>query len=364
MKKSSFKIRAWMIYPLIAILGLSACQTTKPPLRTAAYWTCPKMTLDQATSLSQYDVLIVCIENQFNNYDVLKSLKKLNPQIKLIGYYNTPEMWTTTNPATPWQNRVISEIKNVRPSWLLKSDQGEQIVFWKGMWLLNMSACCPLIQRETYGEWIANKLSEEVFSNKIWDGHFVDNGGGNVYWINDWRDNPAQGQIDADADRQPDSQSYLDYQWRQGMKEYLEIIRKNLGKKFIIIASKGSLDFKGLVQGKFFENFPNDYLGDTLDNGWQQCLANARQLGPYTIFHVAKDNLEFGLASSLLLDNVLVAVGQDNPNFPQSFSIKLGPPKGASYKKMVAGQWVYYRDFKNGRVEVVPSQRSGKIILD
>ena len=359
------KTRIVVLLLIVILSGLEACKTKKVPVisgypvKTAAYWTCPKMTNNQADSLSLHDVVIICIENQFNNYGSLQHLKKLNPKIKLLGYYNSPEMWENGYSTTPWQSKIITEIKEKRQAWLLKSDRGEQIIFWKGMVMLNMSDYCPLIDGKKYSEWIAEKLNQEIFSDTIWDGNFLDNGGGNIFWVNDWPDNPAQGGIDANRDGQADSQSVLDSQWSQGIAKYLLAIRQKNGPDFIIIANKGTTEFSGLVDGKFFENFPNDYLGSKEDGGWQQCQINANKLGPYTVFQVSRQNINFGLASALLLDNVYIAIGQDDPGLFKEFTIKLGNPEGSAKQN----QGRYFRKYEVGQVEVFPKQKIGNIKL-
>jgi hypothetical protein len=353
---------------VLSIITIISCKTIKKipegkgyPIKTAAYWTCPKMTDYQADSLSWHDLVITCVENQFNNRESLVRLKKLNPDIKLLCYYNTPEIWENTSAATPWQNQVIKELKESRSEWLLKTDKQEQVIFWKGMMVVNMSEACPKIDGQTYAEWIAEKLNEEIFSDSIWSGHFLDNGGGNFYWVNNWPDNPATGGIDANCDGQPDSQIELDNSWYAGIAQYLKIAREKNGKDFIIIANKGSLDFIDLVDGKFFENFPNDYLGDKQDGGWQQCLRNAKKTGPYTIFQVPRQSLKFGLASTLLLDNVYIAIGQDVSSFFPQFNLITGQALENAKKSNKSGEGRYYRKYKEVKVEVWPGKKIGMI---
>jgi len=227
-----------------------------------------------------------------------------------------------------------------------------------------MSADCPRIAGQTYAEWIAAKLNNEIFVDTIWDGHFLDNGGGNIWWVNDWSNNTATGGIDADRDGQPDEPGELDDSWYQGLETYYQTIRQAQGQEFVIIANKGSLDFKDLVDGKLFENFPNDYLGSEVDGGWPQCIYLAKQLGPYTIFHASRENLDFVLASALLLDNVYVAIGQDDPRLFRKFYIQTGQAKSKlKVAKLKSGANKYYRRFENGQIEVYPQKRKGLIKL-
>jgi len=315
----------------------------------SVYWTSPIMSMDQARVLAanpQINQIIMDFENAGNNRSVLDYLKKNNPKIDLIAYSNPQELFEAQPVDNrPIQNSWAKEILQNRSQWLLKSAKGEKIVFYPGMIMLNMSSSCPRINGQTYAEWIADSLNKRVLADPIWDGHFYDNGGGTVSWVN-----PG---IDANRDGYPDDSSVLDKSWYDGIHLYLSKIREaNKGKRFVMIANKGSNEFMDILDGRMFEDWPNDYLGDKTDYGWWQCLANAHYTGRYTILQVQEKNLDFAIATAMLLDECYIAVGHN--------STRLLPPL-PTIRPEDKGEIIISRRVGDKTVEIIPVKKIGKI---
>ena len=316
-------------------------------IKSAAYWTSPIMSVEQAIALSvnKYDFVIADYENMFNNHGALDTLKKLSPNTKILAYVNPTEIFAKQLPNRPLQNSLIERINQRYPAWLLRDKSGQSIVFYEGMKMMNISSVCPKINKRNYSEWLSDTLIHKVYSDPIWDGTFLDNNGKTVSWVNS--------SIDANSDWLPDSMAALDGWWEEGLRSFLKKIRSVKGKGFVIIGNKGSVDFTDLVDGRMFEFFPNDYLGGKKDGGWWQSMSNASQTGPFTIFMVKEKDLNFALASALLLDNVYIAVGQNNSRFYPQLQEKVA--KGGDIKLQ--------RQLGDGKtIEVVPSQKSGVLI--
>jgi len=356
------------------VFGQTSLTTVKPyPVSSTAYWTKPTLSWGEAQNLARHDFVVIDLENKFNNYQILQAMKKLNPKLKLLAYSNPMEIHLVKYGDRPWQNRVIDEIVTKRSIWLLKTispiNHGGFIAtwvakimgdpnrkedyakFWSGMLMLNMSSTCPKIDGQTYYEWMAQKLSREVLQDSIWDGYFQDNGTANISWT-------QPGIIDIDNDQTADKDALVDRYWKEGMTNFILQIKKARQPGFIILTNKGSLDFLNITDGKWFENFPNDYLGDKWANGWRQCLENAKKMGPYTVFQGNRANIKFVLASTLLLDNVSIAISQDDSGIFPELEIDPGLPLGP-YERKDGG--IYYREYKKIKVMVDPLKQIGKI---
>jgi len=340
------------------------------PIKTAAYWTSPIMRRGDAINLARHDLVIVDLENKFNNRHILLELKKMNPSIIILAYSNPMEIFLTKYSNRPWQNQVIDEISKNRQTWLLKTiDQKKRAInyanFWPNMVMLNMSTSCPKIQGERYYEWIARKIQIDILSDPIFSGYFQDNGTVNISWVYQNRNE----KIDIDGDNKPESDAIIDKKWAKGQKRFLAAMRHYgnkrdlvLGKnatnsEMVIISNKGDLNLLRYVKGKFFEKFPNDYLGEKWAYGWRQSLSNAKQAGNYTILQVERNAVNFGLASALLLDNVYLAVGQDDAGIFPEFEINPGKALGPMKTKGVT----FSRQYTNLEVKVEPLQKNGEI---
>jgi len=357
---------------VIAVFGLAPTDSQGPyPVKTSSYWTKPTMSLGEAKNLAKHDVLIVDLENKFNNYQVLVELKRLNPQLKLFCYSNPMEIYTVKYSDRPWQNKVIDEIVDSKNAWLLKTitpvkyegffarlwafitgkpkKKEGYAKFWTGMLMLNMSSSCPKIDGVTYSEWMGKKLNHEILQDTIWNGYFQDNGTGNISWT-------QPGIIDIDGDQDADKDLRVDRLWKEGMTNFIRAI-KRAHPNLAIITNKGSLDFLDLVNGKWFEHFPNDYLGDKWADGWRQCVENAKKMGNYTVFQGNRSNINFILASALLLDNVYLAISQDDAGFFSELMFDPGQPLGPSQKK----GGIYYREYEYAQIMVDPLKKIGEI---
>lgn len=336
--------------------AITLSQTPPTRLRTAAYWTSPIMDTSQAKSLAKNDLVIVDLENAANNRAILGIIKQDNPEVKLIMYSNPPEIYHPAVNYRPHQERWAKELYSKHPDWLLTTARGYSAVFWPGMRLMNLSADCPRDSSGlNYGQWIADSLLV-LLSDTIWDGYFMDNGGGNISWVYQGKGD----QIDANRDGLPDKNEHLDSVWAQGVHDFLRRIRQAKGSDFILIANKGSVEFMDVLDGRFFEGFPCDYLGSKKNDGWNQCLDNAKHTGPYTIFQVG-NRMAFNanfidyVAASAALASAYIAVGQDNTRNYRFASWHLGKAKG---KWKIKGQF-YYREFAKGRIVVNPVTKKG-----
>ncbi|QQG52835.1 MAG: hypothetical protein HY931_01195 [Candidatus Falkowbacteria bacterium] len=367
-----FIFLAFFLLSSFALTGQTRGQVSPYPVKSTAYWTKPTLSLSEAQSLARHDFLIVDLENKFNNYQVLQALKEMNPKLKLLAYSNPMEIHLIKYGDRPWQNRIIDEIVTTRTAWLLKTiapinyegfiatwvakimgdpDRKEDYAkFWSGMLMLNMSATCPRIDGQNYEEWMAQKLNREVLNDPIWDGYFQDNGTGNISWTH-------PGQIDIDGNQEADNDALVDKNWKEGMTNFILQIKKAKPAQFIIITNKGSLDFLNITSGKWFENFPNDYLGEKWANGWRQCFENAKKMGPYTVFQGNRSNVNFVLATTLLLDNVYLAISQDDSGIFPELEIETGRPLGRYENK----NGIYYREYEKVSVMVDPLKQVGKI---
>ncbi len=331
---------------LILIILTVIVTSTKAQAKYATYWLAPTMTENMAEKLSRDSLLIIDYENLVNNHKTIEEIKRLNPRIKILIYSNSMETWDKGMNDRPWVNNLRTQMP---AAFFLKQANGKPVVFWPGMTMMNMSSNCPRVNGKNYNEYYAEWLLENPLSDPLADGSFSDNGTSSASFINRL--------IDSDNNHLADSPSALDVAWKTGMTEFLKLIRKAKGKDFIIVTNKGEKGFFFLTNGAMFEKFPNNYLGSTRAGGWYQCMENARHAGPYAIFQVDYKNLEFGLASSLLLDNVYIAAGHNMP-VPETFRIATGKPLGNMYKK---GS-LYCRDYELVRVEVSPENKTGRLI--
>lgn len=349
-KKKEYSVKNIKVI-LVLIFIISNLLLGQGKIKTASYWTAPTMTKGQAEALAKYDLLIVDFENTINNEAYLNLIKIINPEIKLLAYSNPFEIWDQTVIDRPLQGEWIKQIKEKYPDWLLKTTTSNKVVFYPGMRLTNMTSVCPRYNVPDLGlinfnDWMSNNLLLTVLNNHIWDGYFMDNAGGNIAWINDL--------IDADLNHLPDEISDLDYNHATGIHDFLKKIREVKGTSFILMGNKGSVEFMDILDGRMFEFFPNNYLGDKSDFGFWQSLTNAKQTGKYTVILVKPTDIDFGYATVRLLGNhAYLAVGHNNPNYYEQYEYDLGDPDD--------DQITIEIKTSKGRMIIDPSRKKAKI---
>jgi hypothetical protein len=268
------------------------------------------------------------------------------------------ELFWLSQDSRPLQKKILVEAK-ANGKWWLSQPNGEAVIFWPGMRMMNLSMTCPEVNGERYNQFIANFILEEALSDSVWDGYVNDNSGGDIFWVGNYGSNKG---IDADNDGVNDNAVALDFSWSAGIHEFLQIIRQAKGKDFIMIGNKGTLEFLDVLNGKMFEEFPNTYLGDDEVGGWYQSIRNYSLAGPFSIIHAKQvpNNPEhrlFVLASALLYDGYY-AYAQDLARyFPEYRSI--GQAEG-DVRVMFDGSW--QREFSQATVKVWPKEKKGEII--
>ncbi|MDD2680869.1 MAG: putative glycoside hydrolase [Patescibacteria group bacterium] len=320
---------------------------TKAQVKTCVYWTASTMTANMVPMVAKSGLLIIDIENTVNNPEVFREIIKINPNTKVLIYINPMEMWDRDISDRP----LGQKLKSITPTeFSLKRTDKSPVVFWPNMHMMNLSMHCPVINKVQYNEFYVNWLNSVLTANNIpAHGRFVDNGTATVSWVD--------ARIDADNDGTKDPAAALDNSWKSGMIKLFDLLRKGKDKDFILVSNKAEKSFFFLNNGSMFEDFPNNYLGDTTAGGWYRCMELAKKAGPYTIFQSHPNNLEFVLASSLLLDNVYICLDQ-NRVIPEEYLINTGKPLGDYYEN----NGLQCRDYENYLIEVNPENKSARFI--
>ncbi|MBD3248376.1 hypothetical protein GF382_03765 [Candidatus Falkowbacteria bacterium] len=339
------------------VIGCTGGRKIRLPERPklAVYWTSPVMSENEADSLARFHLVIADMDNLANNPKSLKRLKRRNRDLILLCYSNPMEFWDRPYKDRPIQNQARAEVLADRQEYLLKQPSGKSATFWNNMQMLNLSVNCPAVKGQKYYEYMAEFLLKNVLSDPIWDGYFMDNCTGHIAWVGDYGGNNG---IDADNDGHRDDYDTLDRAWYEGTVNFLSHIKQ---ENFLILGNKGAVEFLELVNGKMFEEFPNDYLGDKKAGGWYQCLKNYDSIGSYSVIHARQipNNPKHRLfvLSSALMGDGYYAYAQDFFRwFPEYEDI------GKPLQKVKILDNVFERQYEKATVRVWPEDRRGEIV--
>ncbi|MFA5131095.1 MAG: hypothetical protein WC467_01595 [Patescibacteria group bacterium] len=333
--------------------------------RSVGYWLMPFINQAQAETLVGYDIIVLHNEIIYAKSPWIDYLLKKNSKLIILAYFNPPEWFSPAYENCPWAIKITNELKQgEREKWWLKQPNGDKVSFWTGAdgrktAVMDMRDNAPLVDGETYYEFIAKRFVTDILSDKRIKGMEDDNAWPNIFWMGQWVD--GNHGLDFNRDKKADkNEAEINANWKSGQAKFIELMRKIKGDDFIIIANPGTLDFNFSINGKIFEGFPFRYAGDTLNDAWNINMSNAAKTGTFSVLQARPGNWFFTYCSALLLDSVCFADVQ-NAAYRSEFKICLGraleaPP--SNFKKNLP---VFSRKYEGGTVYVNPKKKEAWI---
>jgi len=364
--------------------------------KLAIYSTSPVFSMNIVERYAKFDLVILDMENWTNNPDSIKKLRERNPDIIILAYANPMEVYYKKMPNRHLMWQLYNTVKEKKAKetsysdWFFWTTKREHVIFYAKLplWMMNMSVDCRKVKGYRWNTYITDFLINNVLTRDPQpDGYFMDNSTADIHWLNHtYLKTKKVGWIDSDLNGKADKGKKLDSAWKAGQKEHVAIIRKKFGRDFLIVGNKGKTEYKGIFDGKMFEEFPYIYAGpDKRAGGWFECMRHYAKTGPYSIIQIVQTADEkfvtFGLASTLLGDGYF-AINHNNSKWWSVYdrAKKLGQPKekierceygekalpgAAKIKgKKYDRDSFWKREFENGSVTVWPFQRKGEIAIN
>ncbi|MBU0706799.1 VCBS repeat-containing protein [Patescibacteria group bacterium] len=228
------------------------------PRLANAYFS-PSLTLEEARSLAKWDALILGIEVQHNSPEALEEMRRINPDIIILAYISSQEIGDSFYQITDTTHPNYQLISGIKDEWWLRDSAGDQITFWPGSKMINVTPVNTLVNNERWYTYLPNFMHNHVMSTGYWDGIYYDNMWNDVAWLNN-------GDIDLNDDGIAESSEILDNAWREGMNEMMSLSRELEGDNAIIIGNSGGQYFTH-INGRFIEEFPAVTYG-----GWSGAM--------------------------------------------------------------------------------------------
>lgn len=291
--------------------------------RLTAFWQAPAMNLEQAEKLAKFDLVVVDLENWFNNPKSIALIRQQNSDCKILAYCNPMEFFDPQVPGRPFQATLYQEVVKKYPGWWLNQPSGEPIYYWNSprMRMLNLSSECPKYNGQTWTDFLAGELKSKLLSlpNKP-DGIFVDNAWDDVSWVKD-------GNLDGNSNGSRDDYHALDLWWQQGMQVFLKKLKATAG---LVIGNEPNSFYQNELSGKFFENMPLKNFGG-FEGSVLTYTQDLNQL-PMNIIHSELKNKEWRMfiLTTTLLGEGWFCNGLNHAEwYPEYDKIaKLGQPQG------------------------------------
>lgn len=293
----------------------------------------------QAEALAKYNVLVLTPAQIITHDLEMKAIRKANPKIIILAYvpaqsYNTK--YYSNDPI--FKNLVVPNT-----SWL-KDGSGRNIFLVDNVKMINLDSA--------WSEYYAGFIKDKITSLPQVDGVFLDMVDGSISWLNG-------GDIDLDGDGFKDNSARMDDNWLDRTVYLLKKINQIAAPRYLVINGSSKAGYQPYVNGRMYENFPTPWeeQGD-----WGRIMNVLKNNQPknrpdhIVIFNANTNNtgekndyqkMRFGLASSLMLDNIYYSFDYGDRDHGQlwwydEFGVDLG--KASASAVSVAGD----KDFKAG----------------
>ncbi|MBI2989787.1 MAG: VCBS repeat-containing protein [Candidatus Magasanikbacteria bacterium] len=332
--------------------------------RTANYYLHWSLTESQARKLSEWDLVILDIENQYKNPSLIKQMKRWNPHIIILGYITPQEIKQDAALSSSQSRRRLSE--RLSEQWYLSNEQGARLSWWPGTYLLNVTEDAPLVKGKRFNETLVDFVVDDVLSSGLWDGIFFDNAWDSITFF-------AGSDIDLNKDGRKDIG--LNEKWQEGMKYIYNETRRRAGKDIILVGNGTTQIYAKELNGKMIENFilpawPSSmetYKFNSGNGNINIINANTGNKGGNTDYKA----MRFGLASSLLEDGYYSYDYGDKDHGQlwryDEYAVNLGAPadKAASLQGLKEYKPdIWRRNFANGISVVNSSEKKETVELD
>ena len=349
------KIATLLILACLMIPIFLEAQEKNP--KTVNYFLHWSINEDQARELAKWDLLVLDMELQENSPDELRLIRRLNPDVKIIAYITSQNLFDVSFAPdnSSLRNKLRQEISD---SWWLRDAGGNRLSDWPSAYVLNITDYCQKNNNgERFNDFLPRFVAENILSSGFWDGIFYDNTWNGASWFNG-------GNISLLNNGRKNSATELDSAWRAGVIKLFSRT-KELYPSAIIIANGSFIpEYKKYLNGWMLEDFPTPWQNGGSWQGVMQTyfkLPDANQ--SYNIINGASGNqndyadFRYGLASALM-GNAYYSFDygpQDHGRmwWYDEFDVNLGAKQNGSYnlldknnKTIKPGLW--RTDFSGG----------------
>ena len=240
--------------------------------------------IEQRASLS--DVVVgFTLFQQTRDPAFAKRLRELNPNIVLLPYriageagFEDPD-WGRRDSGGEIEEDYMSGIAD---EWIVKTTDGRDAgdLAWTFIKKLNIYDSCPVVQGQTFNDYLLNHIVEDVVKSGVWDGIYIDNLFARINpHITNWSDRRL---LDFDINNnslRDETPALISDQTRAAAIELLTRIRQEVGAHTLIVGNTGpspQLALSPYVNGFLFECFNVAWCyecgGDPSVTGWRRAL--------------------------------------------------------------------------------------------
>lgn len=320
---------------------------------------------DSIEKLARFDVLVMNAEQGIVRRSVIDEVKRRNPKIILLAYVPSQ---STNDAWNQYPANTLYKDFNMNSNWYLRDSSGRQVSDWPGLKNADMS--------KEWSDHLINFTQNKILSMGIWDGVFWD-------MVYDGISSKNKGDIDLNRDGVKEDRRTLDSIWVQRIDYLLAESQRRLPVKYVLMNGTSIPSLQKYVNGRMYENYPTPWEVGGNVIGIMSGLKRNQSMNAKPqmyIFNANTNNtgnrndfktMRFGLASSLMLDNIYFSFDYGDKDHNQvwwydEYGVKLGNPISQSISESERVQFdnnVWVRNYENGLAVVNPTSESQLVDL-
>jgi hypothetical protein len=173
---------SFLVWPFCSSAYTGTVKTDYP--RLANYYLRWDIPNTEVNNLAKWDVIVLDMEVQHNSLANLKKLRQLNPNIIILAYITSEEIYNSPQDSTTGKlrNELLNQINS---SWWLKDKSGNFTSFWPATRMLNLTDGAGLsASGERWNDFLPEFVNNRLMSTGLWDGVFYDNVWPDISWFN------------------------------------------------------------------------------------------------------------------------------------------------------------------------------------
>ncbi|MFE3290952.1 putative glycoside hydrolase [Rhodococcus sp. NPDC059234] len=224
--------------------------------RTAAYFLA-QQNLPAPAQLARYDVVVIDSEWHARlGAGFFDELRRASPEIRLLAYVNVVDYPPRLGDRRSWSDRYAlwqftTQTDSRFPrEWLARTAAGEPVSQWPDTVMTNLTDVAPRVGGQTFAEYAAHWVVDQVWSARVWDGVFLDAWGDHVWTA----DRDAWDIRGNGTDVQAEDIYGIDNPWEQGIDSAEKIMRAGMPEAILVANGSRTLRNRQL-NGRAWEDF-------------------------------------------------------------------------------------------------------------
>ncbi|MBS3802610.1 MAG: hypothetical protein KGY65_07665, partial [Candidatus Thermoplasmatota archaeon] len=223
-------------------------------------------------NLAFFDVVVgPIIDAQTYDTSFVKRLNEKNPNMVVLPYQVTYEPDSgVSRPPHSTVSAYFQFFDGLSEEWVVTDTSGSKVLdsSYSAIWKMDFSDNCPVVNGQTYIDYLIDYVTSNVAASGVWDGIFLDNLDAKINTLIKNHDNPSLFDYDINRNgKRDETPAEISEMIRPVTIELLQRLREIFGNNEIIIGNNGwnpELCLASYINGYVFESWNTPWYASNL----------------------------------------------------------------------------------------------------